>query len=216
MRRAVSKTQSTSERAPGPTVALEMPSARILADQAGVIADLEFVMDCCKRLLTELAIPESERDGVVPLALWSSALVTYGRCFTDDPHSGLSLEDVQSLPLQGAVVNFHEWLLGERDRVTGHLADPFEAAKVGASLTATGREARGVEGIAVFSASRVLIDSTGAQQLGGLASELARQTAGKARKQQDSVLSDTQTLDIDHLYQAPVLVPEPAPDANTP
>ena len=40
-----------------------MPSAWILADQASVVADLEFVMDCCKRLLAELARPEADRTG---------------------------------------------------------------------------------------------------------------------------------------------------------
>ena len=49
------------------------------------------------------------------------------------------------------------------------------------------------------------IDVTGVRQLGGLASELARQTAGKAQRQQDSVLSDTQQLDIGSLYGAPPL-----------
>ena len=54
------------------TVALDVPSAQILADQASIIQDLQFVMDCCKRLLTELARPEEDRDLVVPQALWSA------------------------------------------------------------------------------------------------------------------------------------------------
>ena len=37
------------------TVALDVPSAYILADQAAIIQDLQFVMDGCKRLLAELA-----------------------------------------------------------------------------------------------------------------------------------------------------------------
>ena len=37
-----------------PTVALDVPSARVLADQASIIQDLQFVMDCSKRLLAEL------------------------------------------------------------------------------------------------------------------------------------------------------------------
>lgn len=47
------------------------------------------------------------------------------------------------------------------------------------------------------------------RQLGGLASELAKRTAGKAQKQQDSVLSDTQRLDIDRLYESAPLLTEP-------
>lgn len=204
----MNETESTSRQAPGLTVALDMPSARILADQMSVVQDLQFVMDCCKRLLAELGRPEEDRDGVVPLALWSSALLAYARCFGEGRRSGLAVEDVQNLPLQGAVMKFHEWVIEERDKLTEHPADPFEAAKIGAALSPAGKKERRVEGIAIFSTSRVLIDVTGVRQLGGLASELAKQTAGKAQRQQDSVLSDAQQQDIGSLYEAPPLRPQ--------
>src|SRR6202167_2620890 len=197
--------QGTSRQVPGLTVALDMPSARILADQASVIQDLQFVMDCSKRLLTELARPQEDRDGVVPLALWSSALVAYARCFGDGRRSGLTVDDVRNLPLQGAVTKFHEWAIEERDKLIEPPADPFEAARIGAALAPIGQQERRIEGIAVFSTSRVLIDVTGVGQLGGLASELAKQTAIKATSQQESVLSDAQKLDIGSLYEAPAL-----------
>jgi hypothetical protein len=205
-----------SRQAPGLTVALDLPSARTLADQASVIQDLQFVMDCCKRLLTELGRPEEDRDPVVPLALWSSAVVAYARCFGEGTGCGLTAEDVQNLPLQGAVTTFHNWVIEERGKLTQHPADPFEAAKVAAALAPAGKKERRVDGIAVFSTSRVLIDATGVRQLGGLASELAKQTAGKAQKQQDSVLADAQQLDLDTLYQSPPLRTQPPPAEATP
>ncbi len=187
------------------TVALDLPSARILADQASIIQDLQFVMDCCKRLLTELARPEEERDGVVPQALWSSALVAYARCFGKGRRFGLSTEDIQNLPLHGAVMKFHKWVIEERNKLTARPANPFEAAKVGAALSPSGQTERRVEGIAIFSAGHVLVDVIGVRQLGGLASELAKQTAGKAQEQQDTVLADAQQLNIDSLYRLPPL-----------
>ena len=96
-------------------------------------------------------------------------------------------------------------VIEERDKLTAHPADPFEAAKIGAALSPVGQKERRVEGIAIFSTSRVLIDGTGVQQLGGLASELAKQTAGKAQAQQDSVLTGAQQLDIGDLYASPRL-----------
>ena len=39
------ETESTTRGAPGLTVALDTPSARILADQMSVIQDLQFVME---------------------------------------------------------------------------------------------------------------------------------------------------------------------------
>ena len=211
-------TDGTSPEVPGLTVALDLPSAQILADQAGIIQDLQFVMDCCKRLLTELARPEEDRDVVVPQALWSAALVAYARCFSKSRRFGLTTEDVQKLPLHGAVVKFHKWIIGERNKLTAHPADPFEVAKVGAALSSSGQIVRRVEGIAIFSESRVLIDAIGVRQLGGLASELAKQTAEKAQEQQDSVLADAQQVSIDSLYRLPPLRMRPpsagaAPDA---
>jgi hypothetical protein len=187
------------------TVALDLPSARILAGQASIIQDLQFVMDCCKRLLTELARPEEDRDGVVPQALWSSALVAYARCFGKGTRFGLSTEDVQNLPLHGAVMKFHKWVIEERNLLTAHPADPFEAAKIGVALSPPGQTERRVEGVAIFSAGHVLVDVIGVRQLGGLASELAKQTAEKAQEQQGSVLADAQQLNIDSLYRLPPL-----------
>jgi hypothetical protein len=187
------------------TVALDTPSAQVLADQASIINDLQFVMDCCKRLLTELARPQEERDGVVPQALWSSALVAYARCFSEGRRSGLAIDDVHNLPLQGAVMKFHTWVIGECQKLTAPPAEPYEAVTIGAALAPPGQKKRRVEGIAVFSTSRVLIDVIGVRQLGGLASELAKHTAQKAEKQQDVVLTDAQQLDLDGLYESPPL-----------
>jgi hypothetical protein len=187
------------------TVTLDTPSARVLADQASIINDLQFVMDSCKRLIDELARPQEDRDGVVPQALWSSALVAYARCFSADRRSGLAVDDVQNLPLQGAVMKFHTWVIEECGKLTAPPADPYEAVTIGAALAPPGQKKRRVEGIAVFTTSRVLIDVIGVRQLGGLASELAKQTAQKAEKQQHEVLTDAQQLDLDGLYELPPL-----------
>jgi hypothetical protein len=187
------------------TVPLDMPSAQILADQASIIQDLQFVMECCKRLLTELAIPEADRDAVVPQALWSAALIGYARCFGKGKRFGLAAEDVRTLPLQGEVMKYHKWVIEERNRLATHPADPFDTARVGAALSLPGQAERQVEGIAILSTSHVLVDDTGVRQLGGLASELAKQTAEKARQQQDCVLADAQQLNIDSLYKLPPL-----------
>lgn len=204
-RGVVGGTDAASPQEPTLAVALDMPSAHILADQASTIQDLQFVMDCCKRLLAALSQPEEDRDAVLPQALWSSALVAYARCFGKGGRFGLTTEDVRNLPLQGAVMKFHKWVIGERNKLTVHPANPFEAAQVGAALSPPGQTGRRVEGIAIFSASRVLIDDTGVRQLGGLASELAKQTAERAQEQQDSVLADAQQLNIDSLYRLPPL-----------
>lgn len=209
-------TEGTTPAAGTLTVALDVPSAQALADQAAIIQDLQFVMECCKRLLTELAKPEITRDAVVPNALWSAALVAYARCFGKGKRFGLAVEDVRTLPLEGEVIKYHRWVLAERDKLATHASNPFEAARIGAALSPPDRDKRRVEGIAILAASRVLVDDTGVRQLGGLASELAKQTAEKARKQQDTVLADAQQLGVDRLYKLPPLdtgplAPRPGP-----
>jgi hypothetical protein len=195
-----------------PTVPLDLPSAQVLADLVATVQDLQFVMDCCKRLLTELARPDEERDSVVPQALWSAALVAYARCFSTGKRFGLSDTDVRSLPLQGEVMKFHKWVLAERGRLTTHPADPFAAATVGAALTRPEAGTRRVEGIAILAASRLLVDDQGVRQLGGLASELAKQTAERATKQQDTVLADAQQISVAELSQLEPLQVGPHPD----
>jgi hypothetical protein len=194
------------------TVALETPSAQLLADQAATIQDLQFVMDCCKRLLTELATAEEDREPVLPQALWSAALVAYARCFSKGKRLGLTTDDVRDLPLHGAVMKFHKWVLDERNKLTVHPANPFETARVGAALSPPEQGERRVAGIAIFSTSHVLIDDVGVRQLGGLASELAKQTAAKAQDQQDAVLADAQQMNVDSLCQLPPLRTRPPGD----
>ena len=186
---------------PMPTVAIDVPSAQVLADQASIISELQFVMDCCKRLLTELDKPEEERDQLMPLALWSSAVLAYGRCFSKGKRFTLSNDDVKNLPLHGAVMKFHQWVLEERDKLAARAANPAEGAKVGAALSPPGQKDRRVEGIVIFASSHEIVDDVGVRQLGGLASELAKHTAEKAQEQQDVVLKDAQQLNLDSLYQ---------------
>ena len=199
---------------PMPTVALDVPSARVLADQASIISELQFVMDCCKRLLPELAKPEEERDPLMPLALWSSAVLAYGRCFSKGKRFALSAEDVKNLPLHGAVMNFHDWVIEERDKLAARAANPAEAAKVGAALSEPEKKDRRVEGIVIFASSHEVVNDVGVRQLGGLASELAKLTAEKAQEQQDVVLKDAQQLNLDNLYELPPIGTWPPPDED--
>ena len=186
---------------PMPTVAIDVPSAHVLADQASIISELQFVMDCCKRLLADLAQPEEERDPLMPLALWSSAVLAYGRCFSKGKRFTLSNDDVRNLPLHGAVMKFHQWVLEERDKLAARAANPAEGARVGAALSPPEQKDRRVEGIVIFASSHEVVNDVGVRQLGGLASELAKLTADKAQEQQDVVLKDAQQLNLDSLYQ---------------
>ena len=194
------KASADSQAQPELTVALELPSAQLLADQIATITDLQFVMECCKRLLSELVKPEEEQDPVVPQALWSAALTAYDRSFARGKKFGLTVDDVKALPLEGQVVKFHEWAVNERNVIGRHPTNPFDEARVGAVLSDPSQGDREVRGITVLTASHILVDGAGVRQLGALASELAKQTAEKAQKQENPVLADTQQTGLDKLY----------------
>jgi hypothetical protein len=205
------------------TVELDLPSAQVLADQISTIQDLQFVMECCKRLLAELVKPEDEREPVVPQALWSAALMAYDRCFTRGKKFGLTADDVRNLPLEGQVMKFHGWVVDERNQLARHPANPYDVARVGTVLSAPGPSdgsadgsaERQVQGITVLSASHILVDGAGVRQLGALASELAKQTAEKAQKQEGTVLAEAQKIGLDKLYAMPPL-PVGAPGDEDP
>jgi hypothetical protein len=162
-------------------------------------------MECCKRLLTELAAPEEERDPLVPQALWSAALTGYARCFGKGSRPGLTLDDVRALPLEGEVVKYHQWLLAERSRQATRATSPFDEVRVGAVLSPRHSPERKLRGIAILPVSHVLVDETGVRQLGGLAAELAKQAADRAKEQQETVLAEATRQDLAALEKLPLL-----------
>ena len=44
----MSDTNPASSQPPMLTVALDLPSAQVLADQASIVSDLQYVVECCK------------------------------------------------------------------------------------------------------------------------------------------------------------------------
>jgi hypothetical protein len=202
---------SRSPDKPMLTVPLDGAAAQLLADQAVIVQDLQVVMDCCRRLLAELDKPEDGRDGVVPQALWSAALTAYARCFAYGKKYGLQADDVRALPLEGAVLTFHQWALDEHSKMAGHPNNPFDAARVGVALSPRFSERR-IEGIAILSTSRLLVDDVGVRQLGGLASALANRVSEKAQQQQDVVLEEARKISLNSLYERQPLQAGPAED----
>lgn len=111
-------------------------------------------------------------------------------------------------------MKFHNWVVDERNKLARHPANPYDVARVGTVLSSSaslpGQPERQVEGITVLSASHILVDGAGVRQLGALASELAKQTAERAQKQESTVLAEVQKIGLDKLYALPPLPVGPA------
>src|SRR4051812_36912397 len=107
-------------------VKLRSPSAARLADLVSIHADLLFISGCCERLMAQLALPEESRDFVLIQALWSAALVSYRRCFSDGKRGGLTNADVRALGLAGEPIEVHQFLHQLRNKHVAHSVNPFE------------------------------------------------------------------------------------------
>ena len=82
---------------------LGTPAAAALADLASTFEELQTVLGCCERLV---AVPPP--DELVAEALWTTALLSYARCFAPGARGvGLTVEDVKNTKLEGALEDWH-------------------------------------------------------------------------------------------------------------
>ena len=149
--------------APAVVSTLATPEAAELADLTATFEELQTVLGCCERLVATPA-----PDPVVAEALWTTALLSYARCFTGDGR--LALADVTGAGLEGAVEDWHGLLLRMRDHYADPAVDPRERFSVGVSRNADGSAA----GIAVTSVRQPLPDGVTVRQTGALAYALLR------------------------------------------
>ena len=192
----------SEERAQGaPTVvrALDTPAAGALADLAAVFDDLQSVLSCCERL-----IGSPPPDEVVTEALWTTAVLSYGRCFAPGPRGmGLTAADVTATGVEGAVGEWHEMLLRLRDHYADPAVNPRERFSVGVSRGADGTPA----GVAVTSIRQPLVDEVTVRQTGALAYALLRRVDERIDEQQQRVFTATGALsaaDLDRLPEVEV------------
>jgi hypothetical protein len=177
---------------------LRSPVAMGLADLAAIFDDLQFVLGCCERLLTELARGE-QRDDVVIESLWGAALLAYTRCFQPGERGlGLSVADLKKTDLQGEVEQWHTALVKMRDLLIGSAANPREEFTVGATQAVSG----GVDGIVITSSARPQVDDVTVRQTGRLAFELGKVVNERMKDHQQKVFTSAarlSTTDFDEL-----------------
>ncbi len=105
-------------------VPLELPEAARLADLTGIQADLEFVVEICRRLE---GIPLERYDSLLAEALTTAAVIRYGRCLaTGVRNQGREkLEEVVA-SLSSELQERHERFLALRNRHVAHSVNAFE------------------------------------------------------------------------------------------
>lgn len=172
--------------APSRVKQLVSPAALALADLAALFDDLQTVLRCCERLVAELSTSGREPDDLALEAYWTTAVLSYARCFVPGKRgTGLTEDDVTATELTGDVLGWHRALLKMRDRYADVAVNPRETFSVGASQDSSGH----AEGIAVASTRQPEVDEVSVRQTGAVACALSKRLDERLAAQQGVVFA---------------------------
>lgn len=207
----VTMTNGKSATAPTAVRQLDMPAASALADLAGMFEDMQTVLHCCERLVSELSDADGEPDELIAEALWTTALLSYDRCFTAGQRGmALTEDDVEALELQGDVLEWHKVLRRLREHYASTAANPRERFSVGVSQDADGS----ANGTAITSAQQPIVDDRTVRQTGAIAYELSRVIDQRITDQQATVFANAQAMSKADLDRLPLIEVSADDDAS--
>lgn len=174
---------------------LEGTSAATLAELVEMFEDLQTVLRCCERLVTELAV-EREPDAVVVEALWTMALLSYARCFASgEARVRLTEEDLSATQPSGDVLEWHRLLLQLRDHHAHPVANPREQFSVSVAQDDDGA----ASGVAITSARQPLVDDLTVRQTGAIVYSLSGLVNQRIESRQAEVFEELKTTPRDEL-----------------
>lgn len=192
-------TATPTEQAPRTSLRrLDTPGARVLADLSATLEDLQTVLRCCELLVAELAASDARADvtgagsaagpdGVVVEALWTTAVLSYSRCFTaTGTGTALTVDDVVAAQPHGEAAEWHQVLLRLRDHYADPALNPRERFTVGVAQDKVGA----AEGIGITSARQPLVDVLTVRQTGAIAFALSTAVDDRLAEQQRTVFSE--------------------------
>jgi hypothetical protein len=163
----------------------------VMADLAAIFEDLQTTLRCCERLVSELASSEAEPDDLTLEAFWTTAVLSYARCFAHrEGGTNLIPDDVTATGLAGDVLGWHKVLLQLRDHYADPAVNPRETFLVGVSQDANGK----ANGVAITSSKRPTLDDLTVRQTGAIAFELTRIVDRRIAEHQDFVFGEVGTM----------------------
>lgn len=181
---------------------LDTAPARPLADLAAIFDDLQTVLRCCARLVDELAETSGEPDDLLLESLWTTAVLSYTRCFAGHGKDiRLSDEDVGKTRLQSELLESHKALRQLRKQYTDPRQNPREQFTVGATQDSEGR----ASGIAITSAAPPRLDDLTVRQTGALAYELSQLVDERIKEQQEQVRGAAENLSRAEMDKLPLI-----------
>jgi hypothetical protein len=169
---------------------------------AAIALDLKFVLDAVSRL-GQMIDQDATTDPSVAEALWTSALVTYARCFAGGKRAGLPwslFDSIHPDAPQG-----HRFMIDMRDKHVAHSVNPFDQVRIGAVLTPPVGSTREVVGTAILRQKLVGWDRDGLQVLWNLAREAHNYTVRRSDEVEARLLEECKGMSVDDLYNRATL-----------
>lgn len=186
---------------------LETPAAAALARLTATFEDLQTVLRCCERLVSELSA-EGEPDEVVVEGVWTTALLSYARCFASGEADAVLHEDDLTATHPGVeILDWHRVLLHLRDHYADPAINPREQFSVGVAQDSEGAPS----GVAITSTRQPLVDDLTVRQAGAIAFTLSGLVNDRIVSQQEVVFDQTKDVgaaELDDLVRLEVARPD--------
>jgi hypothetical protein len=197
--------QDGAPAAPTSVRRIDVPESGELAQLAGVLDDLQYVLRCCEHLVTTLGGPESgpvrvESDPALVEALWTGAVTGYVRCFSGRTRT-LTKDDLGELELDGDVTAFHDMVLTLRDHYASRHVNPRESYTIGVAQSNDGSP----RGVAIVSTPRPQVDETTVRLLGRVAYGLSALVDARMTRSQNDVLGVARDMSPAQLSALPIM-----------
>ena len=194
----------TQDVTPTPTVVrrLDSTAAKAMADLAAIFEDLQTTLQCCERLVSELASGEAEPDNLALEAFWTTAVLSYARCFSHRKDgTNLTPDDVTATGLAGDVLSWHQVLLQLRGHYADTAVNPPETFSVGVSQDTDGK----ANGVAVTSTRQPALDDLTVRQTGAIAFALTRIVDRRIAEHQEAVFGELRTMTKGEIDRLPLV-----------
>jgi len=203
-------TKSTPTVPPNDLRRLDTPGASALAELMARFEDLQTALRCCERLVSELAAGDNEPDEVLIEAIWTTALLSYGRCFSaDGAGPALTEGDVSATQSSEEALTWHRVLLQLRDHYADPSANPREKFLVGVTQNPDGT----ASGVAITSGRQPLVDELTVRQTGAIAFGLSSLVNDRITARQEQVFGEVRESPkaaLDKLARLEVAQPDEA------
>jgi hypothetical protein len=177
---------------------VEYKEAKILADLTSIFQDLAFTVDVLKRL--RQLLKDNCNNRILIESLWTTALISYIRCFSSGKRFGLSENIFKNKKLEGDPIGCHRYYKNLRDKHIAHSVNPFEQVVVDLELSPPDSTKREVLGVAVLFQRLICADIEGVETLLRLALIAKEEVRKQAKEYEAKTLEVGKSLPIDTLY----------------